>query len=234
MDDPKLKDKFRNMQFGILKILAASRQSKGKINIIAAGELEYHLGMKFTDIDIELANQAFEQLRKDLLIVGKYKDTMDHGNWVTITDKGRQALELNALDDLDLALQKISPYLLEVRSGVIAAIASDRPDSLRQAADSARELLDQTLKIGAPDKEVKVMDNFIRDKSSKTGITRKHRARLLMSKNRKLVSKSDLTLLDYVARNLSKLSHSRNQLRYQEVADAYNLVEIVLRKLLLK
>lgn len=233
MKDPKLRNKFRVMQFGILRILATSRQSKGKYNIIASGELAYHLGMEFTDEDIEIANQAFEQLRKDLLLVGTYKGTVDPGNWVKITEKGRRALELNALDDLDIALQEISAHLLELRGGVIAALSSDRPDSLRQAADSARELFDQTLKMAAPDKEIRAQHNFKPDHTSSSGITRIHRARFLMLNRKREVSQSDLKLVDALSHTLNKLSHSRRLLIYHEVADAYVLVEIALRSLLI-
>src|SRR5713226_3135929 len=144
-----------DLKFWILGELANSSQPVHKFNLIGRtgmnGPLEWRYGTPLGPEERGLAVRAFDELRSADLIRPTYADTVDPENWVTITDAGRQSLAKGALDDLDEALLRISPHLLEVRRGAWSAVASAQPDSLRQAAHSGRELLDQALKEGAPD-----------------------------------------------------------------------------------
>ena len=94
----------------------------------------------------------------------------------------------NALNELDEALLNIDPHLVEIRRGAWAVLASSYPDSLRQAEHSGRELIDQTLKTGAPSSEITSEARFVADVSSKEGVTRRMRIRHLMLKQRGRVS----------------------------------------------
>src|SRR5437868_5441414 len=125
-----------------------------------------------------------------------YSDIVAPEDWVVITDSGRDALKRGALDDLDDVLQRINPYLVQVRRGAWAALGAAHPDSLRQAAHSARELIDQVLKEGAPDEEIRRETGFRPDPGSLSGITRRMRLKLLMRKYRGEVSESDVKVVE--------------------------------------
>jgi Predicted pPIWI-associating nuclease len=144
--------------------LAASAKNVHKINLIGrpyqAGDLESRLACQFDEDDRAMAGQAFDQLRMDGLLRPTYADLADPENWVEITSRGREALRLRACDPLDEALAQISPHLVEIRAGARAAASSRRPDALRQAAHSGRELIDQVLKEGAPDGQVRARPCF--------------------------------------------------------------------------
>src|SRR3989344_6825525 len=94
---------------------------------------------------------------------------------------GENPSEAEAVNKIDTALQKIGPQLLEMRKGMHAALEKDTADAGRQAAHSARELIDQVLKEGAP-KDLK---------------TRRERASYLMEKYRGgKTSESEVEIVD--------------------------------------
>ena len=158
---------------------------------------------------------------------------------ISNTDAGRNALQRGTLDDLDAALSAINPHLVEIRRGAWAALSSGQPDSLRQAAHSGRELIDQTLKGGASDAEVRAQPGFVPDSSSKSGVTRRMRLKLLMRKYKGSVSESDLRIVekscDVVEATDAKLmahSHARTAPSRDDVKDALNTAEAALRRIL--
>lgn len=234
----------RSMKFAILEILSdPSMKKQHKINILGRpneeGFLEHHLSVRFESTDRFLADQAFEQLKTASLIQPTYGDLVDPEKWVKITDAGRQALELRVFDMLDSALQKINPHLLEIREGAWAAIASRQPDSLRQAAHSGRELIDQVLKDGAPDEKIRSQEGFLPDNSSRSGITRRHRFKFLMTKFQGATSSSDLHVVEKayefimaVDRRLMAFSHAREVPSSTDVKDSLQAAEMALRRLL--
>jgi hypothetical protein len=144
------------------------------------GNLERALGITFDKEQRAFALQAFRQLETDALIRSTMADFVNPGDWYEITDAGRSALERGLLDDLDEALQAINPHLVGVRRGAWAALESKQPDALSQSAHSGRELIDQVLKEGAPDKTIKEQPWFTPDAGSKSGITRPMRLKYLM------------------------------------------------------
>jgi Predicted pPIWI-associating nuclease len=99
------------------------------------------------------------------------------------------------LDDLDEALMSISAHLLEVRRGAWTAIASSQPDSFRQAAHSARELIDQVLKEAAPD-DLALTDAEFKRHASEPEVTIKDRRKFLKRKFQGEVSESDVRIAD--------------------------------------
>ena len=231
-----------SLKFAILKVLASVRHQH-KYNLLgksnAQGDLERHLGIQFEPGQRHLADVAFQELETAELIRPTYDDLISPGLWVEITDAGRTALDRGVLDSLDEALQKISPALEELRAGAWAAVVSRRPDSLRQASHSARELIDQTLKTGAPDAAVLAMPGFSPDANSRTGITRRHRLRYLMAAYHGDVSESQLRVVEEacdlvlaVDDRLMAIAHSRGAPVATEVKDSLNAAEIALRRLL--
>lgn len=198
------------------------------------------LNLQFDGGQRHLADQAFEQLKTAGQIRPTYTDLIDPVSWVEITDAGRDAFARECLDDLDTALYRVGTHLIEVREGAWSALASGNPDSLRQASHSARELIDQTLKQGAPDAMIRQMPTFTPDPTSTSGITRKHRLKYLMASYRGRVSESDLhlfekayELLEVTSTRLTAASHTRNALDTQNVRETLTLAETMLRYVLL-
>jgi Predicted pPIWI-associating nuclease len=171
----------RELKKAILEVLNAQAQAN-KFNLIGRGAfqkgaLEDHLKRELDADERARAAQAFEELRRDGYLQATYQDLADPENWVTITSSGKEFLSRDLKDNIDLALERISPHLVELRQGMWDAIDRTSPDAPRQAAHSARELLDQLLKEGTP-AECK---------------TRKERLGFLMQKNRgdQAISKTD-------------------------------------------
>jgi hypothetical protein len=203
------------------------------------GTLEHNLSVTFLPQERAQADQAVEELKADGLIRSTYRDLVAPEDWVEITEAGREALSRGTLDELDRALREISPRLVEIRAGAWAAIRSAQPDAVRQAAHSGRELIDQTLKEGVPDDEVRADPTFASDPSSKSGITRKHRLRVLMRKYRGEVSDSDLAVAEAAINlmlaldnGLISAAHSRLAASRNDVRDALEAAEIALRRVL--
>jgi hypothetical protein len=196
-----------------------------KINLIgrqgAQGALEYRLG-DFDDQERAVAARAFEELKTDGYIQPTYADLVDPENWVTITSLGSDFLAKDLKDDIDIGLELVAANLPELRQGMWDAVERTSPDAPRQAAHSARELLDQILKEGAP-AECK---------------TRRERFRFLMQKGRsnQSVSKSDLDvieasaeLVEAVHNKLIRAAHSRQSVRQSEVRASIEAAENVLK-----
>lgn len=233
----------RSIKIALLEVLNSSATAH-KMNLIgrgsSQGDVERSHGITFDNEHRHLADRAFEQLKSEGLIRSTYRDLIDPESWVEITDSGRAALKRKCIDELDGALSKISPHLLELREGAWAALASNQTDTLRQASHSARELLDQTLKEGAPDAAVTQMAGFVHDPKSTSGITRRHRIKYLMTDRRGRVSDADLKviekaceLVDATSARLTADSHSRTTLDAQNTKDMVGLAEIALRCVLL-
>ena len=234
----------RGLEKTILQVLSREKQQH-KITLIGRpnqrGLLEQTLGTTFEGETRELADRAFEALKAKSFIRPTYRDLVNPEMWVEITPAGRDALERGALDALDSALQKICPHLVEVRAGAWEAVSSARADSLRQAAHSGRELIDQVLKEGAPDELVKNGPNFVANSSSSTGVTRRQRLRYLISRFKGSESTSALAIAEKasdlviaVDDRLKGASHSRNIPSKQDIVDALHAAEIALRALLIE
>lgn len=227
----------------ILRGFAKSGQPKAKYNFLgkpyATGDLERELNTVFTGEERNRARKALEELVQGDFIRPTMSDLIAPDDWLEITDKGRSALARNALDELDEALLTIDTHLVEIRRGAWSALTSHHPDSLRQAAHSGRELIDQTLKTGAPNAEISSQPGFVPDKSSKDGVTRRMRIRYLMAKHRGRISESDVEvaekagdLVGAIDSKLTASSHARSAPLEREVEDALIAAEIALRNVL--
>lgn len=235
----------RSLKFAILEVLLSSPSSGiHKINLLGRnnqpGQLEHYLGCSFESKDRMFAIRAFDEMKADGLISPTMTDLIDPESWVTITERGKVALDRRALDSLDEKLQQINPHLVEIRSGAWSAVASQEPDALRQAAHSGRELIDQLLKEAAPDNKIKEQSWYQADASSMSGIIRKHRLKYIIQTFRKDDSKSNLRVADKACElvlaiddRLKGLAHTRDQILRTDVQDALHVAEIALRRLLL-
>lgn len=177
----------RELKKAILKALRSRKtgdrsQPAHKISLIGRplqqGELEHSLGGIFGPEERALADRAFEELKRDGYIWPTYSDLSDPENWVEITDAGQAFLERDLKDQVDIELEAISPHMVELREGMWDAIGRVAPDAPRQAAHSARELIDQLLRTAPPE-----------------CTTRKQRFRYLMRARGK-VSQTNLEILE--------------------------------------
>jgi hypothetical protein len=173
------------MQLLILRVIEGSaRHQAHKYNLLGRGELqgdlERSLGVRFERESRRVADRAFEALKASGLIVSTHEDLVDPESWVELTAAGREALNRGEVDPIDTALAKLSPHLVELREGAHIVLSSTAPDSARQAAHSGRELIDQLLRLAAPDDEVRRMPWFKPDATAATGITRRQRVRLIL------------------------------------------------------
>jgi hypothetical protein len=234
----------RTLKFTILEALSSAR-SQHKFNLIGKGYgrggLESALNVDFGPEQRHSAVIAFDELIAAGLIRPTYTDIVNPEDWVEITDAGRRAFARRALDSLDDALLRIDGHLVELREGAWAALAARRPDGPRQAAHSARELIDQTLKTAAPDIEVRAMADFKPDTSSQSGITRRHRLKYLLACIHGSVSGSDLKIVEQacdltlaVDEKLKALSHSRETALAEDARDALVAAEMALRRILVR
>lgn len=236
----------KDLKLAILKALSGTSGGRAinKFNLLGrphqSGDLEALLQVRFEPRHRALANQAFEELKAGGLISPTFSDLADPENWVTITDAGQHAMEKGLQDDLDAALSAINPNLLEIRRGAWAALMSSNPDSVRQAAHSARELIDQVLKDGAPDEAVKAQPGYQADPSSRSGVTRRMRLKFIMRQRHATPSESDLSIaekaMDLVLAltdTLSGAAHARDLPLIADVRDALTTVEMALKRILL-
>src|SRR5258706_14104664 len=133
----------RSLRLALLGLLEKCGKAH-KTNLIGRasgqGDLERYLKVRFDLNERQLASVAFEQLKAESLICPTFSDISDPEGWVGITASGRDALTEGDFDELDSALNKISPALVEMREGAWSAVRASSPDSLRQASHSAREL----------------------------------------------------------------------------------------------
>jgi hypothetical protein len=233
----------REMEIAILTVLSKGA-NQHKSNLIGSrhqrGNLEASLDEAFTLEARQLADRAFDSQKAKSFIRPTYADLANPELWVEITDSGRDAFNRGVMDDLDVALAKISVHLIELRAGAWEAVSSNRSDSLRQAAHSGRELIDQTLKAGASDQIIMSAPGYVRDLTSKTGVTRRHRLKHLMSTAKVSTSESSLKIAEKgcdlvlaVDDRLMAMAHGRDMPLKQDIVDALLAAEIALRAVLL-
>ena len=231
------------IKMAILELLVRGRPLN-KFNMIGHFPLEGDLGRKlkrrFDDEERVLVGESIEQLRHAGLIRPTYKDFFNPEDCFEITDSGRHALEVCALDDLDAALRTVHAGLCELRHGASSALVAEQPDSLRQAAHSTRELIRQVLDLLAPDDEIRAQPNFQPSSHSKGGITRKMRIRHILRKRPSGLSANDADivetlceLVDQLYNELSSEAHRDIRHKKDDVQDLIQMTDTALPRLLL-
>jgi hypothetical protein len=144
----------QSMELAILRLLSGVRHLN-IFNVIGkagpGGALATALGIDFDTATRNLALRCFRALEDKGLVQPTLTDLINPKDWVEITNAGRNALARGAVDELDVVLGSIHPRLPEIRAGAWDAVHFGGADALRQAAHSGRELIDITLKEGAPD-----------------------------------------------------------------------------------
>lgn len=185
-----------DLKFALLKCFNRGSGHQNRVNVLGRpyqkGALEHELEVKLTPRERGQASRCLRELEDDDLLRATHSDLANPLDWLEITASGRRALERKALDDLDCHLQLIAPGLTEIRHGAWSAASSHEPDSIRQAAHSARELITKVLHNLAPDAEVRKAPWF----GNEDRVTRRHRIRLIMEKKQGRVSNSTLPVVE--------------------------------------
>jgi hypothetical protein len=226
----------RQLEFAILEYLKA-RGCRHKINTIGRsiqpGDLELKLGIRFDSQQRARAAQAWDRLANRDLIRSDYGSLTDPEQWMDITEAGTAALARHALDDLDEVLHHIEPGLVDKRDAAWAVLDQAGAAAVGQAASSMCEVIDQLLHALAPEARVRAMPGFTPDPSARTGITRRHRARLVMQERLGGIDENRCAAVVAAADELQGLKHSRDVHVREDGLHALQFAEEVLRRLLL-
>jgi hypothetical protein len=230
-----------DVQIALLELYSHQSRSTHIGNIVGTeyqrGPLELKLKTEFGVVERAQAWRCAQDLVDASLLLPTYSDMADPDKWLIITDAGRDALRRGALDEVDAALQRLSPSFVEMRRGAWRAASATAPDALRQAAHSGRELISQVLQCVAPDDEVLEQPDYRPRADGK--VTRRDRYRLAVRKRSRGWSENDVDLIEQGAafmesqqRKLDASAHAHAPVDPQAVRDALVTVDIILRLLI--
>lgn len=160
------------------------------------GNFERHFNVTLTGAEKNRLALVLVDLQDRGLIEALFRDTMNAGNDLVITDKGRRALEKRVLDDLDELLRALNSDsdLIAKRYGAYDAVLNKQTDWQSQAANSLAELLDHTLRTIAPTDVVKTQSWYTESKAA--GGIRKQKIRYFLEQNNSYRSKSQEDVID--------------------------------------
>ncbi len=200
------------------------------------GNLEGHFHTTFAPDEKELSIHAFDELVRSRHLVVSTTNVIGTGNWYKISAAGKRAVQTRALDEIDLALDRIDPKLKELRYGAHSALGSEAPDSIRQGAHSMRELIRQSLDKDAPNAAVINEQWYSKSTDTKHPVTRKQKIRLAMEKRGKFstsdveVSEKSMDLLDKLYDKLSGEAHKDVSKAHADLEDLIKLAEVSIRQ----
>jgi len=198
------------------------------------GKIEDFLKKDFSVEEKSLLDVVLRELQEEGLIQPTFKDILNRGTDLIISDKGRKALQNKTLDALDEMLISIAPSrnLIEKRYGAYDASSSKHRDWQRHVAVSLVELIDQTLRTLTPD----IDENKI-DRSKKGSIRKERITRFILKRNskkskstEKVVEKA-FELTESLRERLEKVKHSQSDTE-NEVEHLIKLTEDALYFLL--
>lgn len=235
-------DKYK-LLLEILKYFKAQSKPILRANVLGLvdepGEFERFYDRIYKSEEKGKLDLGLLDLQKKGFICPAYKDIVSRGEDLQITEKGKKALELKALDTLDELLLGInSPSdLITMRYGAYDAILNKERDWPRQAAASLTELIDHTLRSIAPLDKIKEKDWYVPDPTSKNGITRAHKIRFYIeekkgdrSESTEQIIKKSLDLIEATRSKIEGIKHS--SVPEHEIEKLISLVEDVLLFLL--
>lgn len=175
---------------------------------------------------------TLSDLQKRGMIQPAYRELINRGEDLQITEKGIRAFEKKVLDNLDEILFGIDPQskLINMRYGAYDAVLNRQADWQRQAATSLVELIDHTLRTISPDDGIRAKTWFVADPSSKTGITRKHRVRYYLevcngnrSESTEQIVNKSWELIEASRAKLENIKHTSDD--KEEIEQLISLVE---------
>ena len=173
----------------VLRIIASyGRGPVNKFNLLgrtpSEGGISYQLGRDATDEEKQLASKCWDELMDSDHLQLDLNQLMQTGHWAFMTEKGRYALQNGLFDSLDEKLNSINAHLVVLRDGANEALLSTSSNTVQQAANSGRELINQTLRNLAPETEVVKVEWFEPDPNAKNsnGVNFGHRVRFALDK----------------------------------------------------
>jgi hypothetical protein len=238
MDGPRFTK--RALKRAILRLHAAHQRGnhEHKMSVLGRafaggqGLLDLQLG-NLTLEERGIAGRAYDELRDGGLIAPSYHDMTAPEDWCVITPRGRALLDRGLLDELDEALSRYDSGLVDLRDGAHDAMRSTGADAPRQAAHSAKDLLDQVLRAGARDDDVKTQGWWRPVDDAKSGITRAHRVRLIVERQGRSDHKQVAARITSAGDDLDALRHQRGSTAGLSAVDAVTMAELALKLLLL-
>lgn len=214
-----------------------------RANVIGLDYQEGNFGGYFnrtlSNEERSMLDLTLRELQGKRLIQPVYKDIMSRGEDLQITDQGLRALEKRVLDELDELLLSLNSDsdLIKMRYGAYDAVLDRQTDWQRQASASLVELIDHTLRSAAPNDKVTSQTWYVPDKTSKSGLTRKHRVRYFLeqkngdrSESSEQVVNKAWEFIEAARSKLENIKHSSES--QQEVEQLIKLVEDALIYLL--
>lgn len=178
-------DKYK-MALDLLKYFQAQDRPVLRANVIGLEYQEGNFGLfhnkTLTPEERYTLDLVLKELQDRHLVQPVYRDLMSRGEDLVITDRGKRAVETRVLDNLDELLLGLNSDsdLISMRYGAYDAVIYQQTDWERQSATSLVELIDHTLRTIAPNDKIKSSSWFVADKTSKTGITRKHKIKFYL------------------------------------------------------
>lgn len=197
----------REAKFVILERLGEQSTDVGDVlGTHGTSAVQLRLGRPPEEDELTLLGLALDALRRDRLIRDDVRNPNQLG-MLAITQLGRTALKRRALDDLDEILMSLRTEFVTMRDEAWLGVLSGEWERMRQGILSMRQLCDEFLHLGAPDGEVQIQPWFVPDSSRGNGITRAHRARLILGNHRPSLEESELRRVStFVARAAGALN----------------------------
>lgn len=218
----------------LLKIYSQDNErSKNRFNVLGkpghlGGTLEYELKIELTHEERAIAGEVFLELQTRGLLIPTYADLMSPGDWLVITDKGKQSLKSGALDDLDRYLTSLNSTfdLLGMRRGVYESMVSQNADWQRHAATSARELITKVLHTIAPDDLVRQDSVFQPNATSPRDITRKDRIKYYLRTKQGSISNRDVLIIEKASDLVEECYAKLATITHTDKKEVENLIKL--------
>lgn len=174
----------RELAFKILNCIQQSgKMNKGNLLRKCAGipsHLEQFCKKDFDQSTTQRANVVLQKLERDGLIAPSFADAINPLDWMVLTESGRKAIESKCLDALDSALVSIDEGVVATRDQMWSCYHSIGQKKNFVACHAARELIDQILRVLAPNELVVNEEWFIPNLDSESKVTRGHRIEYIL------------------------------------------------------
>lgn len=217
----------------ILSLFEKEAKSLNRYSILGGrgsqiGSLESSLGLKFTDEERAITGEVMRKLEEKSLLSPTYSDTISPGDWLAITEKGKESLGTGALDELDELLLRLnaSSDLISLKYGAHDALVSGHTDWQRHAATSSRELITKVLHTIAPDEKVLKDPYFVLSKDSKNPITRAERIKFYIRTKEGSVSSNDIKIIERACSLVESCYQKLNVVAHTDKKEVVALIEL--------
>ncbi len=216
----------------ILTLFEAEKRGLNRFNVIGRpfqeGSIELTLGTKFTDDERAFAGEILKDLESRGMVIPTYGDIISPGDWLIISDKGKNVFSTKALDELDELLRNLNSTsdLISMRYGAYDALIYKNTDWPRHAATSCRELITKVLHTVSPDTDVLNDPGFKPVKSSKNGITRAERVKHYLRGKSATASSQDINVIDKACDLVDAAYDKLSSVTHTDAKEVENLIKL--------